>query len=136
MFDGAAGVIDKIMNYSIMGISLGIIIALAIFILRTHIKTKLQIAVTKEGIEEAFKNVVLPKDLRINLSNKVVPAVQETLKEYMEPILKAYKKVAVENQLMLSIMAKFSHVEKLTEQEQALLQDLLKERGSSEVDWK
>lgn len=117
-----------------MGISLGAILSLAIYCIRYIIRSKKDIKITKESIEDAFKNVVLPKDLRINLSNKIDPAIKEALKKYLEPITKAYNKIAIQNQLMLSIMSKFSHTEKLTEQEQQLLHDLLKDMGSSEID--
>lgn len=127
-------VVDLILNYSIMGISLGAILSLAIYCIRYIIRSKKDIKITKESIEDAFKNVVLPKDLRINLSNKIDPAIKEALKKYLEPITKAYNKIAIQNQLMLSIMSKFSHTEKLTEQEQQLLHDLLKDMGSSEID--
>ena len=127
-------VVDLILNYSIMGISLGAILSLAIYCIRYILRSKKDIKITKESIEDAFKNVVLPKDLRINLSNKIDPAIKEALKKYLEPITKAYNKIAIQNQLMLSIMSKFSHTEKLTEQEQQLLHDLLKDMGSSEID--
>ena len=128
--------IEQILNYSIMGVSVAAILSLVTYVIRYIMKSKKDIAVTKQSIEEAFKNVILPKDLRINLSSKIKPAVQEAVREYLEPILKAYNKVALQNQLMLSIMSKFSHTEKLTDAEQKLLHDLVNEMDSTEIDIK
>lgn len=125
--------IDQILNYSVCGISVATIIGLVIYVIRYAITAKKEIQVTKQSIEEAFKNVVLPKDLRINLSSKIDPAIKEALEKYLEPITKAYNKIALQNQLMLSIMSKFSHAEKLTEEEQKLLHDLINGMGSSEI---
>lgn len=126
--------IDQILNYSVCGISVATIIALVIYVIHYAVAAKKEIQVTKQSIEEAFKNVVLPKDLRINLSSKIDPAIRDALQKYLEPICKAYNKIALQNQLMLSIMSKFSHTEKLTEEEQKLLHDLLNDMGSSEID--
>lgn len=126
--------IDQILNYSVCGISVATIIAMVIYVIRYAVTSRKEIQVTKQSIEEAFKNVVLPKDLRINLSSKIDPAIRDALQKYLEPICKAYNKIALQNQLMLSIMSKFSHTEKLTEEEQKLLHDLLNDMGSSEID--
>ena len=125
--------IDQILNYSVCGISVATIIGFVIYAIRYTITAKKEIQVTKQTIEEAFKNVVLPKDLRINLSSKIDPAIKAALEKYLTPITKAYNKMALQNQLMLSIMSKFSHADKLSEEEQKLLHDLLADMGSSEI---
>lgn len=127
-------VVNQVLNYSILGVSLGTLLALAIYVFKYILKSKKEIAITKESIKEGFKEVVLPKDLRINLSNKIDPAIKEAIKTYMEPMLKDFEKVMLQNQLMLSIMSKFTHADKLTQEEQNLLHDLLKDMGTEEVD--
>lgn len=127
-------IVTNILSYTIMGVSMSTVLGLAIYSIKHIRKSKKENAVTKDAIVEGFKNVILPKDLHINLSNKVKPAVKEAIKEYMEPITKAYNKIALQNQLMLSIMSKFSHTEKLSDEEQRLLHDLVKEMGSSEIE--
>lgn len=127
-------VVNQVLNYSILGVSLGTLLALAIYVFKYILKSKKEIAITKESIKEGFKEVVLPKDLRINLSNKIDPAIKEAIKTYMEPMLKDFEKVMMQNQLMLSIMSKFTHADKLTQEEQNLLHDLLKDMGTEEVD--
>ncbi len=127
-------IIEQILGYSVMGVSMGALLTLAIYIIKHVRKTKKEIAVTKDAIVEGFKNVILPKDLRINLSSKIKPAIKDGIKEYMEPMAKAYNRLAIQNQLMLSIMSKFSHTEKLNDEEQKLLHDLCKDMGSCEID--
>lgn len=127
-------VVNQVLNYSILGVSIGTLLALAIYVFKYILKSKKEIAITKESIKEGFKEVVLPKDLRINLSNKIDPAIKEAIKTYMEPMLKDFEKVMMQNQLMLSIMSKFTHADKLTQEEQNLLHDLLKDMGTEEVD--
>lgn len=130
----APTIIETLLNYTIMGVSIGTLLGLATYVITYIRRNKKEILVTKQSIEESFKNVVLPKDLRINLSNKVTPAIKEAIKEYMEPMLKAYNRIALQNQLMLTIMSKFSHTEKLSESEQKMLHDLVQDMGSSEID--
>ena len=125
-------VVNQVLNYSILGVSLGTLLALAIYVFKYILKSKKEIAITKESIKEGFKEVVLPKDLRINLSNKIDPAIKEAIKTYMEPMLKDFERVMLQNQLMLSIMSKFTHADKLTQEEQNLLHDLLKDKGTEE----
>lgn len=127
-------VVNQVLNYSILGVSIATLLGLAFYVLKFVLKSKKDIAITKESIKEGFKEVVLPKDLRINLSNKIDPAIKEAIKSYMEPMLKTFEKVMIQNQLMLSIMSKFTHADKLTQEEQNLLHDLLKDMGTEEVD--
>lgn len=126
-------IVNQVLDYSIMGVSIATLLALAFYVLKFVLKSKKDIAITKESIKEGFKEVVLPKDLRINLSNKIDPAIKEAIKTYMEPMLKDFEKVMMQNQLMLSIMSKFTHADKLTEDEKNLLHDLLKNMGTEEV---
>jgi hypothetical protein len=126
-------IIEQILNYSILGVSIGTILGLTIYVLRYIIKNKHNMEVTETAIVEGFKKVVLPRDLRINLSGKIDPAIQEGMAKYMKPIMKQFDKLMVQNQLMLSIMAKFSHTEKLTDVEQELLANLIKTNNISEI---
>lgn len=126
--------IENILSYSIGGVSLGMVVALTIYVIRYIVKTKRENNMTKETIMECFKEVVLPKDLRINLSKNIVPAIKEQIKESMKPVTDYYEKLIVEVQLMLSILSKFTHAEDLTEEEKEKLKELLNDPSIYEVE--
>lgn len=130
----AEEIITQILGYSIGGISLATLLGMFIAFLKDRSKARKEKEITKQGIVDGFKEVIIPKDLRINLSNKVKPSVKEAIGEYMEPITKAYQKLEAQNYLMLKIMSKFTHAEQLTEDEQTKLRELLKDESISEIE--
>lgn len=129
-----ATLIESILGYSIGGISLGLIFYLAIYVIRFIRKTRRENNLTQDTIVECFKSVVLPKDLRINLSNKIKPVIKQEIENNIAPIVKSYNKLLLQNHLILSILAKFTHAENLTDEEKAIMAELLNDPSISEVE--
>ena len=126
-------IVINILSSSICGVSIAVILGLLIDYIRERRKFRKEKSLTKEAIVEGFKEVVIPKDLRINLSKKIDPAIKEAVGEYMKPLIKYCQKMEAENLMMLKIMSKFTHVEKLTEEEQLFLSKLLNSEIESEI---
>lgn len=126
-------IVTNILSYSICGVSIAVILGLLIDYIRERRRFRKEKSLTKEAIVEGFKEVVIPKDLRINLSKKIDPAIKEAIGEYMKPLIKYCQKMEAENLMMLKIMSKFTHVEKLTEEEQLFLSKLLNSEIESEI---
>lgn len=126
-------IVTNILSYSICGVSIAVILGLLIDYIREKRRFRKEKSLTKDAIVEGFKEVVIPKDLRINLSKKIDPAIKEAIGEYMKPLIKYCQKMEAENLMMLKIMSKFTHVEKLTEEEQLFLSKLLNSEIESEI---
>lgn len=126
-------IVTNILSYSICGVSIAVILGLLIDYIRERRRFRKEKSLTKDAIVEGFKEVVIPKDLRINLSKKIDPAIKEAIGEYMKPLIKYCQKMEAENLMMLKIMSKFTHVEKLTEEEQLFLSKLLNSEIESEI---
>lgn len=126
-------IVTNILSYSICGVSIAVILGLLIDYIREKRRFRKEKSLTKDAIVEGFKAVVIPKDLRINLSKKIDPAIKEAIGEYMKPLIKYCQKMEAENLMMLKIMSKFTHVEKLTEEEQLFLSKLLNSEIESEI---
>lgn len=126
-------IVTNILSYSICGVSIAVILGLLIDYIRERRRFRKERSLTKDAIVEGFKEVVIPKDLRINLSKKIDPAIKEAIGEYMKPLIKYCQKMEAENLMMLKIMSKFTHVEKLTEEEQLFLSKLLNSEIESEI---
>lgn len=126
-------IVTNILSYSICGVSIAVILGLLIDYIREKRRFRKEKSLTKDAIVEGFKEVVIPKDLRINLSKKIDPAIKEAVGEYMKPLIKYCQKMEAENLMMLKIMSKFTHVEKLTEEEQLFLSKLLNSEIESEI---
>lgn len=126
--------IENILGYSIGGISLGLIIYLVIYVVCFIRKAKRDSQITQQTITDCFKSVVLPKDLRINLSKKIKPVIEEQIKKSMKPIQEDQRKILLHNHLILSILSKFTHAEDLTEEEKTLMNELLNDPTISEVE--
>lgn len=129
MFEGAVNTLMNIVSVSIGGVSIITIIS-AFIVLAKKIK---QVSLTKDYVEKAFEKAVLPANVRIDISQKIVPLVkqalseiQENLKLYIQENIDEVKTVKDELKLALSILSKFSHCQQLTDEEKALLNDLIK----------
>lgn len=126
--------IETILSYSIGGVSLGFIVYLVIYVMAYFRKMKKENGLTEKTIIDCFKQVVIPKDIRINLSKTMKPIIKKEIEDNIKPILKSYNKLLLQNYLMLSILSKFTHAEDLTEEEQTLLAELLNDGSILEID--
>lgn len=128
MFEEAIPTLLSILSLSIGGVSIATIIS-SFVVLAKKIKS---VSLTKEYVEQAFEKAVLPANVRIDISQKIMPMVKDALveiknntKEYLQENLEEINKMKTMMILVLTILSKFSHTQQLTEEEQALLKDLL-----------
>lgn len=128
-------IIENILGYSICGISLGFVIYLVIYVVVFIRKAKRENKITHDTIVECFKDVVIPKDLRINLSKTIKPVIKDQIVESIKPITESYNKLLLQNHLMLSILSKFTHAQDLTEEEKTLMEELLKDPSIQEIEF-
>lgn len=128
MFEEAIPTLMNILSLSIGGISLGSVVVMGIVLGRRIKKT----ALTKDYVEKAFEKAVLPANIKLDVSKKVVPLVKSALAEIKVDLKGSVKEmndeiVAVKKsiKLMLAILSKFSHTDMLTEEEKADIRDIL-----------
>lgn len=129
MFEGAINTLMSILSLSIGGVSVATIIG-SFIILSKKIKS---VSLTKDYVEQAFEKAVLPANVRIDISQKIIPLVkqslndiQEHMKKYLEEQKEEVNKLKTMMTLILSILSKFSHCQQLSDEERMLLEDLLK----------
>lgn len=120
-----AGIIGGI---DVIGL-LGIIVYVAV-----HTRsTKKAIKVTQEQIEIAFKNAVLPKNIRLDVSSKIEKPIREGLQEIELYLKEKIEHVEKGEQLILSILSLFSHVKQLSEDVRQQIADYLEPNIEKEI---
>lgn len=144
MFDAISEQVMQILSLSLCGVSVATILANVIYcvksIRRAAKKAKndkdefqKQLNVSKEYIENAFKSAVLPQKIKLDVSSKIEKPIKEGL-EKMEENQKDYlSKIHEENVMILKILSKFTHVNKLTEEELDELKLLVGDNVEEEV---
>lgn len=129
MFEQVTSTLMNLLALSVGGISIGSLIVMYIT-LRSKIKST---ALSKDHVEKAFEKAVLPANVKLDISNKIIPLVKSTLKdielnlkgyvnESFEEILKIKKSI----KLILTVLSKFSHVDMLTEEEKNDISDIIR----------
>lgn len=135
MFDQFSQYFAQILSLSIGGVSLVTIIANVIYCTKSIAKAKRdakasekamqeQIAISKQYIEESFKTAVLPQKIKIDISEKIEKPIQEGLAKIGDTQNEQLQIVKQELLLILKILSKFTHTQKLTEEEQDELKEL------------
>lgn len=144
MFDAISEQVMQILSLSLCAVSVATILANVIYcvksIYRAAKKAKndkdefqKQLNVSKEYIENAFKSAVLPQKIKLDVSSKIEKPIKEGL-EKMEENQKDYlSKIHEENVMILKILSKFTHVNKLTEEELDELKLLIGDNVEEEV---
>jgi flavodoxin len=133
------GLYEQVMStlaFSLGGVSLGaVIIGLWVLVLRIK-----RTSISKDHIEQAFKNAVLPSEIKINLSNKIMPVIEQMSQEVKKSMLEAQGKANEELtcmkeqvKLVLTILSQLNHVEKLTKEQKNAIQTILKNDTSVDV---
>lgn len=124
MFEGAVSTLMSILSLSIGGVSVTSIIA-SFIVLSKKIKS---VSLTKDYVEKAFEKAVLPANVRIDISQKIIPLVKQALSEiednmknFIQEQKDEYDQMKDMVKLVLSILSKFSHIQQLTDEEKALL---------------
>lgn len=131
MFDQITDGIMNILNLSIGGVSLGAVITMIIYVTRAIVKNRKEIKVTKEYIEEAFQNAVLPSTIKLDVSNKIALPIKEGLAQITDTLNFTLSEIKEGIKYNLEILEKFSHVQKLPAEEQEKIKHYLE--SSTEV---
>lgn len=129
-----------ILTLSISGVSLVTIFGVIIYIVKFGRKVfkKLKqneenIDVTKKQIEDAFKEAVLPKTVKLDVSSKIEKPIQEGLKTIREDNKESLKNLKDELTLILKILNQFTHVKKLSDEDREKIDDIVNNEVTEEV---
>lgn len=131
MFDQITDGIMNILNLSIGGVSLGAVITMIIYVTHAIVKNRKEIKVTKQYIEEAFQNAVLPSTIKLDVSNKIALPIKEGLAQITDTLNFTLSEIKEGIKYNLEILEKFSHVQKLPVEEQEKIKKYLE--SSTEV---
>ena len=144
MFDQFSTQITQILSMTIGGVSVGTIIAAVIYCIKSiksirtdaaknKIDTDEQLKITKDFIEQSFKNAVLPQKIKLDISSKIEKPIKEGLEKIGDTQNEQLQIVKQELLLILKILSKFTHTQKLTEDEQDELKELTGDMVVEEV---
>lgn len=118
---------------TIGGIDILGIIGLIVVLIRQRVKIKKEIAITKQCVEDGFKNAILPKNIKLDVSNKIEKPIREGLTDIKLYLQTNLERIEKGEQLILSILSLFSHVKQLPEDVQTQIDDYLEANISDEV---
>lgn len=137
MFEQISNQAVAILSISIGGVSIASILATAISLIKSMINLKKEGKQSKEEtkqlIEEAFKDAVLPKNIKLDVSNKIEKPIKEGLEIIQQSVNDALARVDDMEKLILSILSQFSHVQKLPEDVQKKIDDYVYDGVTEEV---
>lgn len=129
-----------ILTLSISGVSLVTILGVIIYIVKfgRKVSKKLKqneenISVTKKQIENAFKEAILPKTVKLDVSSKIEKPIQEGLKTIREDNKESLKNLKDELTLILKILNQFTHVKKLSDEDREKIDDIVNNEVTEEV---
>ena len=138
--DGLQGVIISIFSLSIGGVSLGMIFAIVIYCIKAIRKNrkeaqaaKKEVMITKQYVEQAFKNAVLPKTIKLDVSSKIEQPIKEGMQKIEQVNKNQLEQIHNENVLILKVLNQFTHVKKLSEEDQEAIQDIVNKEVTEEV---
>lgn len=145
MLDQFSEQIMQILNLSICGVSLATILANVIYCIRSIRRAAKEakrnkedvdkrLEVSKEQIEEAFKNAVLPSKIKLDVSSKIEKPIKEGIEKMEENNKEYLQSIKEQNLLILKILSKFTHTKQLTEEEQENLKEIIGESKTEEVE--
>ncbi len=104
---------------------------MVIYAIRLSVKNKKNLQITTETIEEAFKNVVLPKNIKLDISNKIEKPIKEGLLELSERVNGTLSRVEEGEKMMLQILTLFTHFQKLPDDVREQIEDFINEDALS-----
>lgn len=138
--DDIQTLVMSIFSLSISGISLMTIFANVVYCVKSIRKNRKaiknneeSIVVSKENIEQAFKDAVLPKTIKLDVSTKIEKPIKEGLSQMRDDNKEALAKIHEENVLILKVLNEFTHVKKLSEEDQEKITDIINEEVTEEV---
>lgn len=138
--DGLQEVILSILGLSVGGVSLGTVLAVVIYCVKAIRKNrkeaqaaKKEVAITKAYVEQAFKDAILPKTIKLDISSKIERPIKEGMTRIEELNKEQLEQIHRENVLILKVMSQFTHVKKLSEEDQEAISDIVNEEVTEEV---
>lgn len=109
------------------------IIGVIIYVVKANVTNSKLAETTKETIETAFKDAVLPKNIKLDVSSKIEQPIKEGLATIQTYIEDALSRTNEGEQLILQILSLFSHVKQLPTEVQEQIQDFLEKDTTEEV---
>ena len=138
--DGWQEVLMSILGLSVGGVSLATVLANVIYCVKAIKRArkeakaaKDEVAVTKEYVEQAFKDAVLPKTIKLDVSSKIEQPIKEGMQKIEQVNKDQLEQIHQENVLILKVLNQFTHVKKLSEEDQEAIQDIVNEEVTEEV---
>lgn len=137
MFEEISGQVMAILSITVGGVSIGSIVAMVIYMVRKLRKANAAmdkaLTVTEDKIEQAFQNVVLPKNIKLDVSNKIEKPIKEGLQQITLSLEEQIKRIEQGEELILQILKEFSHVQKLPVETQQAIAEYVDGCTSKEV---
>ena len=138
--DGWQDVLFSILGLSIGGVSVATVLANIIYCVKSirrlrkeNKQTKQDVVVTKEYVEQAFKDAVLPKTIKLDVSSKIEKPIRDGLAQMRDDNKEALEQIHKENVLILKVLNQFTHTKKLSEEDQEAIADIVNEETTEEV---
>lgn len=133
MFEGITEQVQAILTYSIGGVTISALLGLIVYAiaqLRTVVK---EAKLNKTQISTAFKDAILPKTLKLDVSSKIEKPIQDGINKLSTILSEKLEKISKGEVLMLSILKQFSHVKQLPEELQQQINEYLDDSEAEEV---
>lgn len=109
------------------------LIGVAIYAISVSRTTKKALKITDSSVEKAFKDAILPKNIKLDVSSKIEKPIKEGLEDIRLYLRDVISKVTEGERLILSILALFSHMKQLPDEVQQQIQEYLELDITEEV---
>lgn len=123
--------VTSILSLSVGGISILSIIGMIIYCIRLVVVNKHNLTVTTETIENAFKEVVIPKNIKLDISNKIEKPIREGFERVGDRINDSLEKIEKGEQMMMKILVLFTHFQKLPEDVREEIEDFINQETTT-----
>lgn len=133
MFDKILQQVNSVGGITVCGLSIGTVIAMMIVLFCEIRKAHKEARITKDAVEKAFQNVILPTKIKIDVSNKIQEPLETGFLQIKQYLRKTIYSVERGEQLILHILSQFSHVNKLPVEIQNEIAEYLDSGKSTEV---
>lgn len=132
--------IMSILGMSIGGVSLGTVLSVVIYCVKSirrnrkeAQRARQEVQITKDYVEQAFKNAVLPKTIKLDVSSKIEQPIRQGMQKITEINKEQLEQIHNENVLILKVLNQFTHVKKLSEEDQEAISDIVNKEVTEEV---
>lgn len=120
------------------------IIGVIIYVIRAFVIHRKEIAaikddmtkaleINKQQVENAFKEAILPKNIRLDVSSKIEKPIKDGLQNIQLFLQQEQERIDKGQQLILAILSQFTHVKKLPEETQKEIDEYLEAYTVEEI---